>query len=488
MKEITFVDTTLRDAHQSLWNGKMTTSMMLPIAPVMDEVGFEALDFMALISMDWCIRNQKENPWDRLRLISAAVPNTPLIVGGVLRNFGNVPDSITEFWAAKIAEAGAKRIRINDPCHDIHQISKAIKWSNAAGLMTMVALIYSYSPVHTDEYYAKKALEMAKAGAERIFIKDVDGLLTPQRTRTLVPAIMKKIDGIPLEIHGHCTTGLAPLCYLEAIKLGVQTVHTAVSPLANGPSQPSTENILRNACCLGFSTNLNEKALKAVSDHFRYIAKREGFPMGSPVEYDLFQYEHQVPGGMMSNYQAELTKRGLEDHLEELLKEMARIRKELGYPIMVTPLSQYIGAQAILNHTSGERYKIVTDEIIKYVLGHYGDLVAPVDKDVMERIKRLPRTQELLNWEPPERSIQELRKEFGNELSDEEFLLRVLTSNQEAVDEVLAAGPKNYAYPRGDKPILALVQELTKKKTVSYIHIQKEDFSLTLRRGNRPEK
>ena len=481
MKEITFVDTSLRDAHQSLWNGRMTTAMMLPIAPVMDEVGFEALDFMALISMDWCIRNQQENPWERLRLISEAMPNTPLIVGGVLRNFGNVPDSVTEFWAKTIAAAGAGLIRINDPCHDITEISKAIKWSNAAGLTTMVALIYSYSPVHTDEYYAQKALEMAKAGADRIFIKDVDGLLTPERTRTLVPAIMKNISGIPLEIHGHCTTGLAPLCYLEAIKLGVQTVHTAVSPLANGPSQPSAENVLKNLHYLGYSSNLNEKALGAVADHFRYVAIREGFPPGSPIEYDLFQYEHQVPGGMMSNYKAELAKRGLEHQLEELLKEIALIRKELGYPIMVTPLSQYIGAQAILNHTTGERYKIVTDEVIKYVLGHYGELIAPVDKDVMDRINKLPRTKELLNWEPPQKSIDELRKEFGQELSDEEFLLRVLSSNQEAVDDVLAAGPKIYDYPRGDKPVLALVHELTRRKEAAYIHIKKGDFSLTLR-------
>jgi pyruvate/oxaloacetate carboxyltransferase len=303
-----------------------------------------------------------------------------------------------------------------------------------------------------------------------------------------VPAIMKKIDGIPLEIHGHCTTGLAPLCYLEAIKHGVRTVHTAVSPLANGPSQPSTENILRNARYLGFSPNLNEKALKAVSDHFRYVAKREGFPTGIPVEYDPFQYEHQVPGGMMSNYKAELAKRGLDGHLKEILKEIARIRKELGYPIMVTPLSQYIGAQAILNHTAGERYKIVTDEIIKFVLGHYGEIVGEVDRDVRDRINKLPRTRELLNWEPPQKSMEELRKEFGPELPDEEFLLRVLSSNQEAVDHVLAAGPKNYDYPRGDKPVLALIQELAAQKHAAYIQIKKEDFSLTLRRASKAEK
>jgi oxaloacetate decarboxylase alpha subunit len=480
MNNISFVDTTLRDAHQSLWNGQMTTAMMLPIAPVMDKVGFEALDFMALISMDWCIRNQKENPWDRLHLISKAMPNTPLIVGGVLRNFGDIPDAITEFWTQKVAEAGAKRIRINDPCHDMPEISKAIKWSQAAGLMTMVALIFSHSPVHTDAYYAKKALQIAKAGADRIFIKDVDGLLTPERTQTLVRAIFQKIDGIPIEIHAHCTTGLAPLCYLEAAKLGVPTLHTAVSPLANGPSQPSIENILRNTKILGFSTNIDEKALKTVSDHFRAIAKWEGFPTGSPVEYDLNQYEHQVPGGMMSNYRAELARRGLENQLEDLLKEITQIRKELGYPIMVTPLSQYIGAQAILNHTTGERYKIVTDEIIKYVLGHFGELAAPVDKEVMNRIKRLPRTKELLNWQPPENSIQELRKKFGPELSDEEFLLRILSSNQTAVDEVLSAGPKNYDYQMTNKPVMTLINELTKQNDQAYIHIKKGDFSLTL--------
>ncbi|MBC8178129.1 MAG: hypothetical protein ISR61_01815 [Desulfobacteraceae bacterium] len=480
MKTITFVDTTLRDAHQSLWNGQMTTAMMLPIAPVIDQVGFESLDFMALISMDWCIRNQQENPWDRLRLMAEAMPNTPLIVGGVLRNFGDVPDSVTEFWAKTIAAAGARRIRINDPCHDMTEIKKAIKWSNAAGLTTMVALIFSYSPAHTDEYYAGKALEMATAGADRIFIKDVGGLLTPERTRTLVPAVLKNIDGIPLEIHGHCTTGLAPLCYLEAVKLGVQSVHTAVSPLANGPSQPSMENILENARHWGFSTDLDEKALEAMSDHFRYVAKREGFPIGIPVEYDLFQYEHQVPGGMMSNYKAELKRRGLDHRLEELLNEIAQIRKDLGYPIMVTPLSQYIGAQAILNHTAGERYKIVTDEVIKYVIGHYGELAAPVDADVLERIMRMPRTKELLNWEPPQKSIEELRHEYGTDLSDQDFLLRVLSSNQKAVDKVLGAGPKSYDYPRGDKPILALVSELTKRKNTASVCIEKDDFLLEL--------
>ena len=480
MNQVTFVDTTLRDAHQSLWNGQMTTAMMLPIAPVIDQVGFEALDFMALISMDWCVRNQRENPWERVKLMSEAMPNTPLIVGGVLRNFGNVPDSVTEFWAKKIGEAGAGRLRINDPYHDIEQITKAIRWSKDAGMITMVALIYSYSPVHTDEYYARKAREIAEAGAERIFIKDVDGLLTPERVRTLVPAVMRETDGIPMELHGHCTTGLAPVYYMDALKLGIQTLHTAVAPLANGPSQPSADIILSNVKSMGYSAGINEKALEEMTEHFRFVAKREGFPQGAPVEYDLRQYEHQVPGGMMSNYRAELVRRGLDHQLDALLDEIARIRRELGYPIMVTPVSQYIGAQAILNHTSGERYRIVTDEVIKYILGHFGDLAAPVDPDVRARVMAMPRTRELLDWAPQQRSIEDLRKEYDRDLSDEEFLLRVLSSNQDAVDEVLAAGPKSYEYPSRGKPVLDLVRELTSRKDIASISIQKGDFSLTL--------
>ena len=308
MNQVAFVDTTLRDAHQSLWNGQMTTAMMLPIAPVIDQVGFEALDFMALISMDWCVRNQRENPWDRIKLMSEAMPNTPLIVGGVLRNFGNVPDSVTEFWAKKISEAGAGRLRINDPYHDMAQITKAIQWSKAAGMITMVALIYSYSPVHTDEYYAQKAREIADAGAERIFIKDVDGILTPDRIKTLVPAIRKEIDGIPMELHGHCSTGLAPVYYMDALKLGHRhppyrrgSVGQRAFAAIGGHHPPQ-----RASPCRLLPPDINEKALEEMTEHFRFVAKREGFPEGAPAEYDLRQYEHQVPGGMMSNYKAEL--------------------------------------------------------------------------------------------------------------------------------------------------------------------------------------
>jgi len=443
MKEVKFTDTTLRDAPQSLWNGKMTTPMISPVAPTIDEVGFESLDFMMLAGLDWITRYLHENPWERMRLMSKAMPNTPLIVGGVLCGLGTVSDSVLKLWMKLVVDAGMRRIRVNEPWHDLPRIRNQVKWSKDAGLTTMVSLIYTDSPYHTDEYYARLAKEVAKAGADIIFIKDVGGLLTPERTQTLVPAIMKNIDGIPLEMHGHCTTGLSPLCYLEAIKLGVTGVHTASSPLANGPSQPSAENILSNVRRLGYSPNINEKPLKAIADHFRGVAEKEDLPIGSPVEYDLFQYEHQVPGGMMSNYKFELSQKGIEHRLEEVLEEIALIRKEFGYPIMVTPISQFVGAQAMLNVLGGERYKLVTNETIKYLLGHYGEIVGPVDKSLMDKIMSLPMTKKLLDWEPPQPTIEELRAKFGADISEEELVLRALSSDQDSVDQVMAQGPMN---------------------------------------------
>jgi len=443
MKEVKFTDTTLRDAPQSLWNGKMTTPMISPVAPTIDEVGFESLDFMMLAGLDWITRYLHENPWERMRLMAKAMPNTPLIVGGVLCGLGTVSDSVLKLWMKLVVDAGMRRIRVNEPWHDLPRIRNQVKWSKDAGLTTMVSLIYTDSPYHTDEYYARLAKEVAKAGADIIFIKDVGGLLTPERTQTLVPAIMKNIDGIPLEMHGHCTTGLSPLCYLEAIKLGVTGVHTASSPLANGPSQPSAENILSNVRRLGYSPNINEKPLKAIADHFRGVAEKEDLPIGSPVEYDLFQYEHQVPGGMMSNYKFELSQKGIEHRLEEVLEEIALIRKEFGYPIMVTPISQFVGAQAMLNVLGGERYKLVTNETIKYLLGHYGEIVGPVDKSLMDKIMSLPMTKKLLDWEPPQPTIEELRAKFGADISEEELVLRALSSDQDSVDQVMAQGPMN---------------------------------------------
>jgi len=208
----------------------------------------------------------------------------------------------------------------------------------------------------------------------------------------------------------------------------VTTLHTAVSPLANGTSLPAIETILKNVKRLGFSTDLNEEALATVSSYFRKVAEKEGLPIGVPLEYDLFHFEHQVPGGMMTNLTRQLREIGLEHRLQEILEEVVLVRKELGYPVMATPYSQIVGAQAVENVVSGERYKHIPDEVIKYVLGYYGEPVVPIDPNVMDRVMSLPRTKEFLNWKPEgyDKSVEELRKELGEELSDDELLLRIL--------------------------------------------------------------
>lgn len=486
MDEINFIDTTLRDAHQSLWATRMTTAMMLPIAPIIDQIGFQALDFGGIHSAsDSQVIFLRENPFERLRLIAKAMLRTPLSTGfrsNCLNSFEPMPASVNELSVRLLIANGTKRIWAFDALHHFNNISPIIQVAKAEGVEVGVALVYSVSPVHTDEFYAKKATEIVKLGVNYTLIKDPGGLLTPERVRTLVPAILKKIKGLPFEIHSHCTTGLAPLVYLEAIKLGVKTVHTAISPLANGSSQPATENILNNARRLGYSANLNEEALKTMAAHFRYVAKREGLPIGVPAEYNLFYYDHQLPGGMISNLKFMLTQMGMGHRLEEVLEEIALVRKELAYPIMVTPFSQIIGTLATLNIALGERYKVAPDEAIKYAMGFYGELPFPIEKNVMDRIMGLPRAKDFINWEPPQVTIKDLRRKFGDGISDEELLLRTLY-REEHIKALLAAGPIKTEYPRIDKPVVALIQELGMRRNLTHVRIQKEDFSLTLQKS-----
>jgi len=240
--------------------------------------------------------------------------------------------------------------------------------------------------------------------------------------------VQRNCDGIPLEFHSHCNSGLAPQCYLEAVQEGVTTVHTAVAPLANGTSLPSTETMLKNIHHLGFASDLDEEALEDVSNHFRQLAQREGLPVGSPLEYDLFHFKHQVPGGMISNLTRQLREVGMEDRTQDILNEVIQVRKELGYPVMATPFSQIVGAQAIENIVSGKRYDRVPDEVVKYILGLYGTPDGPLDDKVMERINQLPQAIEFKGWKPEGyyKSLEELRGEIGPDLDDEELLLTIL--------------------------------------------------------------
>jgi len=312
----------------------------------------------------------------------------------------------------------------------------------------------------------------------------VGGLLTPERARTLIPVVLKNAGDVPVEFHAHCNSGLAPLCYLEAVKLGITTLHTAVPPLANGSAQPSIFNVARNLRALGYAPLVDEEALKPVEARLTFIARREGLPIGRPLEYDHSQYLHQVPGGMISNLRHQLKLVGMENKLEATLEEAGRVRAEFGYPIMVTPLSQFVGSQAGINVILGERYKEVTDQTIQYALGIWGKEGATLmDPNVKDKILSRPRAKEWEGWSPPEPSIQEVRQKLGGPgVSDEELVLRVF-AGEDSVKAMFAAGPRK-EYLSAGQPLVRLIEELSKQKEFHQICVRKPGFSITLERKN----
>jgi len=401
---------------------------------MMDKVGYRAIATVGSQAFTVQVRNLNEDPWERIRVLSRLITKTPLRGSyqiGSLSSFDlSTPRDIITLWIKRSVANGIKSFWICDYQTDMEKFVYFARIAKAEGGEVVPALMYTSSLAHTNEHWARKTrlLAEAKDCVDRIMIEDASGVITPEGTRELVSTIQKNCEGLPLEFHSHCNSGLAPLCYLEAIRSGVTTVHTAVAPLANGTSLPATETILRNARRLGYTSDLNEDALAAVSAHFRRIAEKEGLPIGVPMEYDLFHFEHQVPGGMMTNLTRQLREIGMEHRLEEILEEVILVRKEFGYPVMATPYSQIVGAQAVENVVSGARYKQLTDEAIKYVLGYYGEPVAPVDQNVMDRVMGLPRTKEFLNWKPEGylKSVEELHQEIGPELSDDDLLLRIL--------------------------------------------------------------
>ena len=484
MSKINIVDTSYRDANASQWGEKMSTAMMYKIAPMMNGAGFKALDATAISHFEYAVRYLNENPWERMKLLSEVITSAPLsmmMLGNSLSLFRYIGGPIIGTWMERLAANGIKRVQLMESSNNMEDMADTVRYAKALGIEVVIALVYSHSEVHTDEYYSQITKDAVKLNPDVIYFKDPGGLITPERTRTLIPAIQKNLNGLPLEFHSHCTTGLAPLCYLEALKLGVSTFHTSSSPLANGPSQPSTETFLKNAQQLGYSSSVDWKALDAIATHFREIARAEDLPIGQPVEYDLCQFEHQVPGGVISNMKRQLTQLGAEDRLDEILEETIKFRKELGYPIMVTPFSQFVVTQATVNILQGERYKTITDEIIKFALGQYGKQIKSVERNLMDRIQGLSRTKDFIKWERAQTSIEDIRKEMDTDLTDDELLLLVLVPHDD-FKAMREAGPINTDYSGSGKPLSAFIRELTKQDKQKYISIQRGDLSVTLKK------
>ena len=438
MKKIEFIDQTIRDAQQSLWGNLMRTDHITPIAEVMDRVGYKAIATVGSQAFTVQVRTLQEDPWERIRLLSSLITKTPIrgsYVIFALSSFDlSTPRDIIALWIKRSVANGIKSFWVCDYQTDMEKFIYFARIAKEEGAEVVPSLMYTSSPVHTNELWASKTRMIASARdcVDRIMIEDASGVITPEATRKLVATVLANCEGLPVEFHSHCNPGLAPLCYLEAIKAGITTLHTAVAPLANGTSLPAIETILHNAKKLGFTSDIDEDALAQVSAHFRKVAEEEGLPIGVPTEYDVFHYEHQVPGGMMTNLTRQLREVGMLNRLDEILDEVVLVRKDFGYPVMATPYSQIVGAQAVENVISGERYKQFTDEAIKYLLGYYGEPVGPVDQNVKDKVMSLSRTKEFINWQPENylKSVDELRREIGPDLSDDDLLLKILIPGQ----------------------------------------------------------
>jgi oxaloacetate decarboxylase alpha subunit len=483
MTEVRFVDTTLRDGQQSLWAYNMRTGMMVPVAEQLDQAGYEAVELGGPVEMPKCVKELREDPWERYRLVIPRFKKTPLrLIHGTRSGFAIYPDALHQLYDTCMANAGVTEVRISDSWNDPADWAWRVQQAKNAGLKPIINLIYTVSPRHTDEHFAEKTRAAITLGVYRVILKDPGGILTPERTKTLAPAVMHAAGGTTVELHTHCTTGLGTLCCLEAIKTGMTHINAAIPPLADGSSNPSVFNVAMNARALGFKTLLDEEPLRAAAKFLTACAKQEDLPIGRTPEYDYGQYVHQIPGGMISNLRYQLRRVGMEHRIDETLAEAAQVRAEFGYPIMVTPLSQFVGSQAAINVIVGERYKEVTDQTIEYAMGIWGkEGAALMDANVKEKVLNRPRAKEIAERPRPTDSLHDLRRKYGGAgVSDEDVILRFFSSKED-VERMRAAGPAR-AYTSERNPLIDLVENLAKSNDRGRVFIRNRNFSLRMER------
>ena len=486
-RSVGVVDTTTRDGNQSLWSATgLTTPDVYEIAPTLDRVGFHAADFTSSTHMAVSVRFHREDPWERIRLVSAAMPFTPLsFITTGMRFISWVPadEDVMRLAFRCVVRNGIRRFQIADPSNDPPRLRRLARMAREEGVEeVVVGLTYSVSEVHTHAYFAERAAALADcADMDRLYVKDPGGLLTPEAARELAPAFLAAAGSRPLELHSHCTIGLAPFVYMEGLRAGFQVLHTAVEPLARGTSNPCAETTLRNLEAEGFTHELDLDALAAVSEHFRTLARDKGLPVGAPQEFDATYYRHQLAGGMVSTTRRMLEELRRPELFDAVLEEVARVRAEMGYPIIVTPVSQLVATQAARNVLDGERWANVSDETVRYFLGHYGDPAAPVDPEIADKVLSRPRAEDLRRLEPLH--LGGARERFGRGISDEELLLR-LTMPEEQVDAALTAKPGARPSGRpGRDPVVTLLQEVAKRRSIRHFRVQKGGDLVVWRRA-----
>ena len=388
---VKIVETSLRDGHQSLFATRMTTDEVLLALKELDQVGYHAIEIWGGATFDACLRFLDEDPWERLRKVRKVCKNTKLQMlfrGQNILGYRHYPDDIVEKFVEKSIKNGIDIIRIFDALNDLRNLECAVKATKKYGGECQIALSYTTSPVHTIEYYVNLAKEIEKMGADSICIKDMAGVLMPGAAYELISAL-KKNTKLPIELHSHCTGGLCEMTYLKAIEAGVDIVDCALSPLSGGTSQPCTESLNFALKGTQYDPKLNVEMLNAAADKLQSVKTKylnNGLLNTKVLSVNANIIKYQVPGGMLSNLINQLKQQGASDRLDDVLKEVPKVRKDMGYPPLVTPLSQMVGTQAVLNVISGERYKIVPKEINDYLHGKYGKSPAPVDEEIRHKI------------------------------------------------------------------------------------------------------
>jgi oxaloacetate decarboxylase (Na+ extruding) subunit alpha len=430
MTHVELLDETIRDGQQSLWGMRMQAGMALPVADALDCTGFKAIDAAASSFMEVLVKYCREDPWEGLDLLRGAIRRTPMrggMRGNAAVSFGVTPPALMDLWMRRLNEHGVRSYWIYDVLYGVRNFARLARIAKEYGSEVVGTVFYSQSPVHDDDYLAAKAAEIAAVREiDGVLFYDTAGVLDTDRLRVLVPKIIEAAAGKTVEFHSNNLMGTSGHAYVEAVRHGIRVLHTASRPMANGPSVPSTESVVRNLELMGCRHTIDKALLAPVADHFRRVGQAAGFPVDQVSEYDLFNVTHQVPGGMLGALRAQLEQHGMADRIEEVLAETAEVRRELGWPVMATPLSQLVGTQAVLNVVTGRRYSMVPDEVVAYAAGHYGEPPAPIDPQVLDWIMASPRAAAIQAQSAEEPTLEELRARYGTGTDDDLLILKAL--------------------------------------------------------------
>lgn len=430
--KIQITDTILRDAHQSLMATRMSMADMEPVLPLLDEIGYSSLECWGGATFDACIRFLNENPWERLRTIKRLAPKTPLqmlLRGQNLLGYRHYGDDVVEKFIELSAKNGIDIFRIFDALNDTRNLETTLKAVKKTGKEAQLAIAYTTSDVHTIDYYEALGKKLAEMGADSICIKDMAGILTPKKCRELVKRI-KTATSLPIIVHTHCTSGIAQLTYQAAIESGAERIDTALSPFSEGTSQPATESMAISLLEDGYDLSIDVEKMEKAANYFREIKDKyleNGLLDPKMLTPDPRALLYQVPGGMLSNMYSQLKQVNATDRYEEVLQEVPKVRADLGYPPLVTPLSQMVGTQAAMNVLTGQRYKMVSNEVKAYLLGEYGKAPVAIDEALITSIvgEKERITERPANYIAPE--FEQLKAEVGElAKNDEEVLIYAL--------------------------------------------------------------